>query len=134
MTLIRVYTDNGGLKPVHLLAKIFDVRDDTFSIRYLSPTDDTKHGKKIYRYEEEIYQVTDESISEYLNVDDESDIGFTELPCGGFIYTDSDSDYAPDEDCSDEDDSESESVSVVDSDEDPEDEEEADDWYCSDED
>ncbi len=132
MTLIRVYTDNGGLKPVHLLAKIFDVRDDTFSIRYLSPTDDTKHGKKIYRYEEEIYQVTDESISEYLNVDDESDIGFTELPCGGFIYTDSDSDYAPDEDCSDEDyDSESESESVVESDEEVE--EDADDWYCSDE-
>ncbi len=132
MTLIRVYTDNGGLKPVHLLAKIFDVRDDTFSIRYLSPTDDTKHGKKIYRYEEEIYQVTDESISEYLNVDDESDIGFTELPCGGFIYTDSDSDYAPDEDCSDEEDSCSESESVVDSDE--EDAEDEEDWYCSDED
>ncbi len=133
MTLIRVYTDNGGLKPVHLLAKIFDVRDDTFSIRYLSPTDDTKHGKKIYRYEEEIYQVTDESISEYLNVDDESDIGFTELPCGGFIYTDSDSDYAPDEDCSDDEDSESESV--YDSDEEPEDDaDDADDWYCSDED
>lgn len=132
MTLIRVYTDNGGLKPVHLLAKIFDVRDDTFSIRYLSPTDDTKHGKKIYRYEEEIYQVTDESISEYLNVDDESDIGFTELPCGGFIYTDSDSDYAPDEDCSDEEDSESESV--FDSEEDAEDDADEEDWYCSDED
>lgn len=98
MTLVRVYTDTGDIKPVHLLAKIFDIHDKTFSIRYLSPTEDTAHGKKIYRYEEEVYEVTDESISEYLDTTDESDLGFKELPCGGFIYTDSDSDYAPEED------------------------------------
>lgn len=98
MTLVRVYTDTGDIKPVHLLAKIFDIQDKTFSIRYLSPTEDTSHGKKIYRYEEEVYEVTDESISEYLDTSDESDLGFKELPCGGFIYTDSDSDYAPESD------------------------------------
>jgi len=122
MTLVRVYTDNGGLKPVHLLAKIFEIRDDTFSVRYLSPTDDTKHGKKIYRYEDEVYQITDESISQYLNTDSEEDIGFTQLACGGFIYTDSDSDYAPDEDCS-ESDYDSESVVTEE-----EDEEQEEDW------
>lgn len=98
MTLVRVYTDTGDIKPVNLLAKIFDIQDKTFSIRYLSPTEETCHGKKIYRYEEEVYEVTDESISEYLDTSDEGDLGFKELPCGGFIYTDSDSDYAPDED------------------------------------
>lgn len=121
MTLVRVFTDTGGLKPVNLLAKIFDVKggdETTFFIRYLSPTDDTMHGKKIYRYEEETYQVTDESISEYMNTDDESDLGFQQLPCGGFICADSDSDYVPEEDdeCSSYDDSDSEDESLEDED------------------
>jgi hypothetical protein len=126
MTLIRVYTDTGDIKPVHLLAKIFDVKDSTFFIRYLSPTEDTKHGKKVYRYEEEVYEVTDDSISEYLNTDIEEDIGFSQLPCGGFIYTDSDSDYAPDDDLASSSDI---SESVVSEDQDEEDYEWEDDEY-----
>lgn len=98
MTLVKVYTDVGGVKPVHLLAKIFDAKESTYSIRYLSPTDKMERGKKIYRYEDEVYEIDEDSISEYLNTDDETVIGFEEIQGGGFILVDSDSDYEPDED------------------------------------
>jgi hypothetical protein len=97
MTLVKVYTDIGGVKPVHLLAKIFDAKESTFSIRYLSPTDKMEKGRKIYRYEDEVYEIDEDSISEYLNTDDETVIGFEEVQ-GGFILVDSDSDYEPEED------------------------------------
>lgn len=125
MTLVKVYTDVGGVKPVHLIAKIFDAKEATFSIRYLSPTDITEKGKKIYRYEDEVYEIDEDSISEYMNTEDETVLGFEPVQ-GGFILADSDSDYEPDGD-EDDDDDEDES-----SDQDDEDEE-GDSW-CSDQD
>jgi hypothetical protein len=107
MTLVKVYTDIGGVKPVHLLAKIFDAKDTTFSIRYLSPTDKMEKGRKIYKYEDEVYDIDEDSISEYLNTDDETVIGFEEVQ-GGFILVDSDSDYEPGDDDDDDDESVSE--------------------------
>lgn len=99
MTLVRVYTDVGGLKPVHLIAKIYEIRESSFVVRYLSPTDDRKHGKVIYRYEDETYEIGDESISKYMDTSDEEDIGFKRLSEGEFIMdSDSDSDYDPDKD------------------------------------
>lgn len=97
MTLVRVYTDVGGVKPVHLLAKIFNVKDSTYFIRYLSPTDRIEKGKKIYSYEDEVYEIDEDSISEYMNTDDETVVGFEEVQ-GGFVLADSDSDYVPSED------------------------------------
>lgn len=110
MSLVRVFTDVGGLKPVHLIAKIFEIRESTYMIRYLSPTDDKKHGKIIYRYEDETYEIGDESISKYMDTSDESDLGFRSIGDGGFIMTDNDSEeseYDPDEDGTDASDNES---------------------------
>jgi hypothetical protein len=107
MTLVRVYTDVGGVKPVHLLAKIFDVKDSTYFIRYLSPTDRVEKGKKIYSYEDEVYEIDEDSISEYMNTDDENVVGFEEVQ-GGFVLADSDSDYVPSEEDDDEEDSQTE--------------------------
>ena len=118
MTLVRVYTDIGGLKPVNLIAKIFEIRDSTFVIRYLSPTDEKRHGKIIYRYEDDTYEVGDESISKYMDTSDESDIGFRCVGEGMFVMSDSESDeseYEPGD--SDDDDSESASDSDVPTDE-----------------
>lgn len=111
MTLVRVYTDVGGLKPIHLIAKIFEIRDSTYIVRYLSPTDDKKHGKVIYRYEDDTYEIGDDSISKYMDTSDEEDIGFKNLGQGDFIMdsdSDSDAEYvASDDSCESESDSES---------------------------
>jgi hypothetical protein len=124
MTLVKVYTDIGGVKPVHLLAKIFDAKESSFSIRYLSPTDKMEKGRKIYRYEDEVYEIDEDSISEYLNTDDETVIGFEEVQ-GGFILVDSDSDYEPDED---DEDGEASSIDSSDQEDEWESDGEEDEW------
>jgi len=102
MSLVRVWTDVGSRKPVPLLAKIVEENGVIFTIRYLSESDD-----KIWRYEEDTYEVDDESIAEYLKTSDECDIGFAPLD-DGFIKVESDDDYVPsDEEDEDEDEEES---------------------------
>ena len=103
-SLVRVWTDVGYRKPVPLLAKIVEENGVIFTIRYLSESDD-----KIWRYEEDTYEVDDESIAEYLKTSDECDIGFAPLE-DGFIKVESDDDYVPsDEEDEDEDEDEEES-------------------------
>ena len=115
-SLVRVWTDVGSRKPVPLLAKIVEENGVIFTIRYLSESDD-----KIWRYEEDTYEVDDESIAEYLKTSDECDIGFAPLE-DGFIKVESDDDYVPsDEEDEDEDEDEEES-DVFTSEEDEEDE------------
>lgn len=123
MSLVKVYTDIGLKKPVILIAKICKQSPKKrYHIKYLSPTDTKHNGKRVYNYENIIYEIDDSSISEYLNTDNERDIGYHKIDDGGFIkMSDIDSDYEPS--ASDEDD-ESESESLVDEDENEEDEEE----------
>lgn len=110
---IRVWTDVGARKPVPLLAKIVDRNENIFTIRYLSESDD-----KIWRYEEDTYEIDSDSIADILKKDTEEDLGFQALD-DGFIKIDSDDDYIPsDEDDEDEDDEDDE-----DDDEDEEEEE-----------
>ena len=105
MSLVRVWTDVGARKPKPLLAKIVSSKNGIHSIRYLSPSADNTH---IFRYEEDIYEIDDESICEYLNLDDEADIGFRINEEGDFYKASSDDDYEPseeeDETTSDDDD------------------------------
>ena len=108
MSLVRVWTDIGARKPVPLLAKIVERDGVVFTIKYLSESDD-----KIWRYDEDTYEIDDQSIAEYLKTDDETQAGFKHFE-DGFIKTDSDDDYIP----SEEDDE------TEDEDEDEEDEEE----------
>jgi len=104
MSLVRVWTDVGSRKPVPLLAKIVEENGVIFTIRYLSESDD-----KIWRYEEDTYEVDDESIAEYLKTSDECDIGFAPVE-DGFVKVESDDDYVPsDEEDEDEDEDEEES-------------------------
>jgi hypothetical protein len=97
MSLVRVWTDVGARKPVPLLAKIVERDGVIFTIRYLSESDD-----KIWRYEEDEYEVDDESIAEYLNTENEEDVGFVSTG-DGFVKADTDEDYVPDEEDDDED-------------------------------
>lgn len=94
MSLVRVWTDVGARKPKPLLAKIVSSKNGIHSIRYLSPSADNTH---IFRYEEDVYEIDDESICEYLNLDDEADIGFRLNEEGDFYKASSDDDYEPSE-------------------------------------
>lgn len=120
MALVRVWTDVGARKPVPLIAKIIDKDGVIFTIRYLSESDD-----KIWRYEDETYEIDDDSIAEYLNTDLEEDVGF-KIFKDGFVKSDSDDDYIPsdtEEDETEEDDEEEEEDFEEDEEEDSLDEE-----------
>ena len=117
-SLVRVWTDVGSRKPVPLLAKIVEENGVIFTIRYLSESDD-----KIWRYEEDTYEVDDESIAEYLKTSDECDVGFAPLE-DGFVKVESDDDYIPsDEEEEDEDEEESDIFSSEEEDEEEDEEE-----------
>lgn len=94
MSLVRVWTDTGGKNPSALLAKIVEYNTPIYVIRYLSRTDEEYKGCAIWRYEDETYEVDDDSITEWLETDDELEVGFKSIG-DGFIFYDSDADYVP---------------------------------------
>lgn len=109
MSLVRVWTDVGTDKNVSLVARIIETNGPIFTIQFLSPTETKdKHGCTIYRYEDETYQIDDDSITHYLDTSDEGDVGFVSVGEGEWIRTgdDSDEDYIPSEEDSDSDDEE----------------------------
>jgi hypothetical protein len=109
MSLVRVWTDVGTDKNVSLVARIVEKNGPIFTIQFLSPTETKdKHGCTIYRYEDETYQIDDDSITHYLDTSDEGDVGFVSVGEGEWIRTgdDSDEDYIPSEEDSDSDEEE----------------------------
>jgi hypothetical protein len=92
--LVRVWTDIGQKKPKPLLARIVNSKAKLYTIQYLSPTEDRIKGRTVYRYEDETYEIDDDSIYEYLNLSTEFDMGFVEVE-GGYIKDDSDCEYVP---------------------------------------
>jgi hypothetical protein len=109
MSLIRVWTDIGARKPVPLLARITEQNGVIFTIRYLSESDD-----KIWRYEDDTYEIDSDSIAEYLKTDLEEDIGFQAFD-DGFIKVEIDDDYVPSDEDENEDDDEDEEDDLTDS-------------------
>jgi topoisomerase-4 subunit A len=105
--LIRVWTDVGARKPVPLLAKIVDRNENIFTIRYLSESDD-----KIWRYEDDTYEIDSDSVAEILKTDLEDDLGFQAFD-DGFIKVETDDNYVPTDE--DEDDDEDEESDLYDS-------------------
>ena len=105
MSLVRVWTDVGQRKPVPLLAKIIERNGVIFTIRYL-----TEGAGGVWSYEDDTYDVDDESISEYLNSESEESLGFMKIGDNEFTKDSSDDDYVPsdDEDDDDEEDEEDE--------------------------
>ena len=107
MSLVRVWTDTGNKKPSALLAKVVENKAPNYVIRYLSKTDEEYKGCTVWRYEDETYEIDDDSISEWLETDDELEVGLKSIGDEAFIFYDSDTDYVPsdedEEDNSDED-------------------------------
>jgi len=122
MSLVRVWTDVGSDKNVSIVARIIETNGPIFTIQFLSPTETKdKHGCTIYKYEDETYQIDDDSITHYLDTSDEGDVGFVSVGEGEWIRTgdESDEDYIPSEedDSDDEEDDEEEDDDVVDEEE-----------------
>lgn len=112
MSLIKVYTDIGKGKPVALIAKIVNSNPPNYTIQYLSKTDEDYRGSTIWRYEDETYEIDDDSITEWMDTEDELEIGYKFLPhdTSAFVYYESDGDYEPSDMDDDEDDDDSESL------------------------
>jgi hypothetical protein len=111
MNLVRVWTDVGSDKNVSLIARIVETNGPIFTIQYLSPTENKdKHGCTVYKYEDEMYEIDDDSITHYLETSDEGDIGFVSVGNGEWIRTgdESDDDYIPSEEEESDDDEEDE--------------------------
>ena len=100
MALVRVWTDVGTRKPVPLLAKIEEQDGVIYTIRYLSEGSDG-----IWRYEEDTYDIDDESIAERLKTSNEEEAGFR-IKEDGFVKEDTDDDYVPESEPETEDDDE----------------------------
>ena len=80
MSLVKVYTDIGEAKPVILIAKIFKkVKKNVYQIKYLSPTTQKCNGHTIFAYENAVYEVDEDSITEHLNTDNEEVVGFKKM-------------------------------------------------------
>jgi hypothetical protein len=128
MSLIKVWTEIGNDgKCYSLPAKIISKKGNgTYVIQYLSYTDrKTRDGKKIYMYEDETYEVTDNSITEYLETDSELDLGFEQISGDfEFVKYDSDSDdedYVPSSEDSSSSSSEDDENSLISGDEEEDD-------------
>jgi len=114
MSLVRVWTDVGQRKPKALLAKIFQRNGGMYTIRYLSAIPE---NAKVFRYEDEEYEVDDESISEWLETDLETDIGYEAQDGDVWAKVESDSDYDPESESESDDDEEEEEEEDDDEDE-----------------
>ncbi|NBX49312.1 hypothetical protein EBT25_05070 [bacterium] len=138
MSLIRVWTDVGLDKNVSLYARIIRTEGSVYTIQFLSPTDDEDdHGQIIYRYEEDTYDIDDDSITHYFHTDDETEVGFKQISEGAWIKvdTDSDEDYVPSEsDDDDETDEEEEEDELTDEENEEFDEDEDDEGYYGEDD
>jgi hypothetical protein len=126
MSLVRVWTNVGQKKPKALLAKIFSSAEGpVYTIRYLSAdSEEDEQGRLVHRYENESYEVDDDSVAEWLGLDDEVDIGFTCIGEDAWVKGDPDSDYVPDSSEEDDTDEEDEDEPTDDEEEPTDDEEE----------
>jgi hypothetical protein len=86
-----------------LLAKIVGETQDTYKVRFMSPT---KGG--LYRYENEVSEIDKESVCGYYDSKDERDAGFIPAHDGCFERIDDDDEYEPSD--SEEDDDEDEEL------------------------
>jgi hypothetical protein len=93
--LVKVWTELPSGKFSILIAKVFEEKDSKMIIRYLSPTEEKDHGRTIYKYEDQTYEIEDDSVTEYVGSSNEIDLGFIDIGDSAFVKEDDDSDYIP---------------------------------------
>ena len=108
---VNVYDDEHD-EEIVLLAKIVGETQDTYKVRFMSPT---KGG--LYRYETEVSEVEKESVCGYYDSTDEHDAGFIPAHDGCFEKLDDDENYDPSESDDEDDDDDEELEDEEDEDE-----------------
>ena len=104
MALVRVWTDVGARKPVALLAKIEEKDGVILTIRYLSET-----AKGVWAWEDDTYDIDDDSIAEHLKTDVIEELGFRSFGDeGAYVKCEEDDDYVPETSSDDDDDDDDE--------------------------
>lgn len=102
MSFLKVWTevDDGFFKSLPAKIVYKDFNSDKFIIKYMSPTDKrTITGKRLYTYEDETYEITEESIIQMFV--SETEMGFEEhspehfIKCEKYKDDSDDSDYVP---------------------------------------
>jgi hypothetical protein len=96
-------------KNVISLAKITQVEGEKLKVKYMSPTSKKWGERRIYKYEEQEYEIEKENICGYYDTEKEDVVGYEKIDTNGFVLCESDSEYEPSD--SEEEESESESES-----------------------
>lgn len=86
------------------LAKIVEVKNNSFIVKFLSETSKTYEDCKIYKFDKDKTEIEKECVSGYYDTGDIEATGFTKIEDVGYILKDDlDDDYEPsDSDESDE--------------------------------
>jgi hypothetical protein len=113
-TIVEVLVELDNGKSEEVTAKIKLVKETTYIVKYLSPTNKLHGDQPIYKYEKEEYERDKGCVSGFYYSKDEDDAGFVRIE-GGWVLKDGDSDdYEP----SDEPDESETDESVTESEED----------------
>lgn len=94
MTLIDVLVELDDGTQSNCLAKIEGETEDTYTVRYMSPTKKYWGDQKIYTYEKTTYTIDKGCVSGFYDSTKEEDAGMEKVD-GGWVKVENDSDYVP---------------------------------------
>jgi hypothetical protein len=88
-TIVEVLVDLDNGQSTEVVAKIVEVKQTTYVVKYLSPTKKLFEDRSIiYKYEKERYEIDKECVSGFFDSTNEEDAGFIHLESGGWILAD----------------------------------------------
>jgi hypothetical protein len=94
MEIIEVLVELDNGKESTAIARIEEKREDSYVVRYLSPTKKLHGDLKIYAYEKETYTIDNACVSGFYDSVDERDAGFVPVE-GGWVLDEDSDDYEP---------------------------------------
>ena len=88
-TIVEVLVDLDNGKTAEVIAKIVEVKQETYVVKYLSPTKKLHEDRTIiYKYEKDRYEIDKACVSGFFDSTNEEDAGFIHLESGGWILGD----------------------------------------------
>jgi hypothetical protein len=88
-TIVEVLVDLDNGQSTEVIAKIVEVKRETYMVKYLSPTKKLHEDRTIiYKYEKDRYEIDKACVSGFFDSTKEEDAGFIHLESGGWILGD----------------------------------------------
>ena len=88
-TIVEVFVDLDNGQSTEVVAKIVEVKQTTYVVKYLSPTKKLHEDRAIiYKYEKDRYEIDKACVSGFFDSTKEEDAGFIHLESGGWILED----------------------------------------------